>query len=137
MTRHPYLRAYLAGILVPTLVLPGIMLGYILMRYVDNIPIPVERIIVFPMAAVPNIWGLWNVLYVARLAPRRFPIGLFGAILPLILMALGYLVARAIDFPIPAIIWHLLPVLAPVAMVLYHFVWRHFVGFLNSELAVT
>jgi RNA polymerase sigma-70 factor (ECF subfamily) len=29
-----------------------------------NVPIPIERVIVFPMALIPNLWGFWNMLYV-------------------------------------------------------------------------
>jgi hypothetical protein len=32
---------------------------------VYNVPVPIERVIVFPMAVVPNLWGAWNVLRVA------------------------------------------------------------------------
>jgi hypothetical protein len=136
MTRHPYLRAYLAGILIPTLVLPLMLSVCIVGRYVYNIPLPIERVIVFPMAAVPNLWGVWNLLYAAAFA-RRISIGAFGSILPLILMPLGYVVTRLVDFPIPHIVWAHLPIMVPVAIVVYYFLWKHAVGFLNSELSTT
>ncbi|HVH50301.1 MAG TPA: hypothetical protein VM781_01445, partial [Candidatus Bathyarchaeia archaeon] len=62
MNKHPFLRAYLAGIAVPTAFLLVVMTGYTCARYVWDIPAPIERVIVFPMAFVPNLWGLWNVL---------------------------------------------------------------------------
>lgn len=52
----------------------------------------VERVIVFPMAISPNLWGLWNVVFV-RLLRNRLPIGLWGAILPFVLTPLDLTVA--------------------------------------------
>src|SRR5208337_4644748 len=86
MNKHPYLRAYLAGIAVPTVVLLVGMTAYTIIRYVWDVPIPIERVIVFPMAAVPNAWGLWNVLYRACFAGRRVSLGVFGAALLLLVI---------------------------------------------------
>ena len=74
MNKHPYLRAYLAGIAVPTLFLLVAMTAYTIVRYVYKVPIPIERVIIFPMAAVPNAWGLWNVLYRAFLLTVTCPL---------------------------------------------------------------
>ncbi len=63
MKIHPYLRAYLAGIFLPTLVLPLILTGFIVLRLVIGIQIPIERFIIFPMAVVPFLFGLWNMIY--------------------------------------------------------------------------
>ena len=49
MNRHPYLRAYLAGIACPTVFLLVVMTAYTIIRYVYNVPIPVERVIMFPL----------------------------------------------------------------------------------------
>jgi hypothetical protein len=136
MNRHPYLRAYLAGIAIPTVFLLGIMTGYTILRYVYNLPVPIERVIVFPMAAVPNIWGLWNVLYTAGIAPSKFPLGLFGAILPILLAPFGYAVARLLDFSIPSVVFHAFPYAFPVGLILYYLAWKHLVGFLNQELGL-
>lgn len=57
MNTHPYLRAYLAGICVPTIFLLFVATGFTFIRYVYNFPVPIERVIVFPMAVVPNLWG--------------------------------------------------------------------------------
>jgi hypothetical protein len=126
----------LAGIAVPTLALIIIMTAYAFFRYVCNIPIPVERLIVFPMAAVPNIWGLWNVLYVAAIARRNVPLGLYGGFLPLLLGPLGYGVAHLLDFAIPHVAFRVLPFALPAALILYYLVWKHIVGFLNRELGI-
>jgi hypothetical protein len=136
MNKHPYLRAYLAGIAVPTVFLLVAMTAYTIVRYVYNVPIPIERVIVFPMAAVPNAWGLWNVLYRAFLAPRHLSLGLFGAALPLLLAPCGYLVARLLGFTAPHELRSLIPFALPVALILYYLVWKYFVGFLNAELGV-
>ena len=92
MDKHPYLRAYLAGIAVPTVFLLVVMTAYTLIRYVYDVPIAVEKVIVFPMAAVPNAWGLWNVLYLAFVQRRHFSLGVFGGVLPLLLAPGGYAV---------------------------------------------
>ena len=34
---------------------------------------PLERALIFPMAVVPNVWGLWNVLYLALRHRVRMP----------------------------------------------------------------
>lgn len=131
MSQHTYLRAYLAGIAVPTVFLLVIMSGYSVFRYVYDIPVPVERVIVFPMAMVPNLWGLWNILFVAARGRWQLPLGLHGAILPLLLAPLGFLFAGLLQFPIPALVLHALPVTAPIALIAYYLAWKYAVGFLN------
>ena len=101
MNKHPYLRAYLAGIAVPTVFLLLVMTGYTVIRYVYAVPLPIERVIVFPMAAVPNAWGLWNVLYRAFFAGRRVSLGVFGGALLLPLAPGGYVVTRLLDITVP------------------------------------
>lgn len=136
MNQHPYLRAYLAGIAIPTVFLLVVTTGYTIIRYAYNVPVPIERVIVFPMAAVPNAWGLWNVLYRAFLAPHHVSLGLFGAALPLLLAPCGYLFARLLGFTVPQHVLSLAPFALPIALILYYFVWKHFVAFLNAELGV-
>jgi hypothetical protein len=136
MNRHPYLRAYLAGIAVPTVVLLVGMAAYTIIRYVYAFPIPIERVIVFPMAAVPNAWGLWNVLYHAFHLRRRIPLGVFGAALPLLLAPSGYAVARLTGFTVPHVVFVVAPFALPVGMIAYYLVWKYFVGFLNAELGI-
>lgn len=136
MNQHTYLRAYMAGIVVPTLFLLVVMTGYSILRYVYNFPIPVERVIMFPMAVVPNMWGLWNVLFVALRSRWHLTIGLHGALLPILLAPLGFLVAGLLHFPIPGFAAHTLPIAAPVALIVYYFAWKYLVGFLNRVVAV-
>jgi len=136
MNQHTYIRAYLAGIAVPTVVLLGVMTGYCVLRYVYNFPVPVERVIVFPMAVVPNLWGLWNVAFIALRSRWQLNIGLHGALLPFLLAPLGFLVAGLLNFPLPVIVARALPILAPVALIVYYLAWKYLVGFLNRVVAL-
>ncbi len=133
MNSHPYLRAYMAGIVLPTLFLLVAMTAFVIARFVLNVPIPIERAIVFPMAVVPNVWGLWNMLYLALRSKRRLPIGMHGAILPLILLPAGMLLALALQIPfaIPALALGALP----FALVVYYLLWN-VVGYFNSVLEI-
>ena len=69
MNTHPYLRAFLAGILVPTLILPLMLVAFIVLRLMLQVPFPIERGLVFPMALVPGLWGL--VEHVMGVVPIR------------------------------------------------------------------
>jgi hypothetical protein len=133
MKTHPYLRAYMAGITVPTVALLFGMAGFVVARYVYDAPVPIERVIVFPMAAVPNLWGAWNMLHLA-IGRDRWPIGVHGALLPLLLIPLGLALARllAIDGIAP----HLVAIFAPFAMAVYYLAWKFLVGYFNSVLGI-
>lgn len=93
-----------------------------------------ERAIMFPMAVVPNVWGLWNMLYLA-LRPRiRLSIGLHGALLPLFLIPGRMALAYALDvFTIQ--LHYALPII-PIGMGIYYLAWKSFVGFLNQEVGI-
>jgi hypothetical protein len=124
----------MAGIVVPTIFLLVVMTGYCVLRYVFNFPVPVERLIVFPMAVVPNLWGLWNMLFVALRPRSRLSIGAHGAILPVLLAPLGFLLTRVLDFPIPNFAAHAFAVAAAVALLVYYFAWKYLVAGLNCVL---
>ena len=134
MNQHTYLRAYMAGIVVPTIFLLIGAAGFCVARYVYNVPVPIERVIVFPMAVVPNLWGLWNILFVASHQRTHLPIGVHGAILPLVLGPLGILMTALLDFTIPGFATHIFPIAAPVALIAYYLAWKYFVGTLNQIL---
>jgi hypothetical protein len=136
MNQHPYLRAYMAGICVPTLVLLVIITVFTFVRYVYNVPVPIERVIVFPLAIVPNLWGLWNIIYIALLAPRHASLGLFGAAMPFLLLPGAWLVTRLVEFPIPPIVAHLVPYGFPFGVIVYYLVWKHIVGRLNAIIGI-
>jgi len=124
----------MAGIVVPTVALLVGVTAFTIARYVYHVPIPIERVIMFPLTVVPNLWGAWNMLYLAIGGERRWSIGAHGAVLPLILIPLGLLLARlfAIDF----ITLRIVTLFAPIAIAAYYLVWKHFVGFFNAELGI-
>ena len=134
MSKHPYLRAYLAGIALPTMLMLVVITVFVVARFVYNVPIAIERLLVFPMAIVPNLWGLWNMFYVRLDSRRRLPLGLHGATLVVLLAPVGLTLARALD------IWIVTPGLvltvAPVGLIVYYLLWKHIVGFLNQLLGV-
>ena len=75
MKPYPYLRAYMAGITIPTIMLIFLITLFTIARYAYNLSNPIERMIVFPMAIVPNLWGLWNMLFLRLRSTRYLPIG--------------------------------------------------------------
>lgn len=143
MQPHPYLRAFMAGIVVPTIFLLVAMTVYASFRFYLEVPSqfvlampswPLARAIVFPMAIVPNAWGLWNMLYLAMQPRLKLSIGLHGAILPLILIPGGIFLARLLDvFGIQLL--YALPII-PVGMGIYYLAWKFIVGFLNQEMGI-
>ena len=143
MKPHPYVRAYMAGIAVPTAVLIVILTVYAYHRFYFEvssqfvIPLPsdpLDRAIVFPMAVVPNLWGAWNMLYLALRSRLGWSIGLHGALLPLLLMPLGVALASSLD--VFQLQWKFVLPMAPVGMVVYYLAWKHLVGFLNQEVGI-
>jgi len=136
MNQHPYLRAYLAGIAVPTPLLLVAMSAYTVFRLVYHFPVPVERFIVFPMAVIPNAWGLWNVLFIALRGRLRMSIGLHGALLPFLLGPLGIVVATALNIRIPHYVVPYVPLAAVQALVIYYLAWKYLVNFLNRVVGL-
>ena len=134
MNRHPYLRAYMAGVLLPTWFLLIALAGFVAGRLVFQIPIPIERIIVFPMAVVPNLWGLWNLVYIAMVLKHRMTLGVWGALLPLILVPGGLLLELFMETA-PITPLGALAVL-PVAVAIYYLAWKHIVGFFNHAVGL-
>jgi hypothetical protein len=142
MSTHPYLRAYLAGVFVPTLVLPLILVVFITLRLVLGIPFPIERFLIFPMSIVPS-----NILYYASRKRTRLPIGVHGAILPLLGAPTGAFVAhclgmlqfgatgvtkfQAYQIPYPLAAAGLLAGVAG-----YYLIWKYIIGPLNAVLGI-
>ena len=134
MNRHPYLRAYMAGVLLPSWVLLIALAGFVTARTVYQLSLPIERVIVYPMAAVPNLWGLWNMLYRAMALKHRMPLGAWGALLPLILVPGGLALERLLDISLFTP-WQALAVL-PLILAIYYLVWKHLVGFFNRVVGL-
>jgi len=138
MKPHPYLRAYMAGVAVPSVFLLFVFCAFCVVRFGYNPAFPFERIIVFPLALVPAIWGVWNMVYLALRGHHgpRYTLGLHGAVAPLLLVPAALLIMRAIDFP-PAIpVPPFAAVVVPLLMIIYYLVWKYFVGFLNEVLGI-
>jgi len=147
MNTHPYLRAYMAGITVPTMFTLLVLTVFSIARFGLGIDVPVERAIVFPMAVVPNLFGVWNILYVAVFHRRNVSIGPFGAMLPFLLLPLGTLLATALGFlthEAHGVVWFgvfhvpytVVATLFCVAVGIYYLVWKHLVGGLNAVLGI-
>lgn len=143
MRPHPYLRAYMAGLVVPTLFLLIVMCIYAYNRYYFEvssqfvIPLPaapLDRAIVFPMAVVPNAWGAWNMLHLGLRSRSPLSLGLHGALLPLLLMPAGFALARSLD--VFDIQWRFALPMVPVGVAIYYLAWKYLVGFLNRELGI-
>jgi hypothetical protein len=147
MNQHPYLRAYMAGIVVPTALLLVGMTVFCVARFAFKVPLPIERAIIFPLTIIPNAFGLWNMLYLKLRPHWRTPIGLHGALLPLFLGPIGFTIATALGFVratehgllafdvIHIPYWRL--VVAPfVAIAIYYLLWKYVVGFLNREVGI-
>lgn len=136
MKTHPYLRAYMAGIVVPTVFVLVIFAAFCVARFVYHVDVPIERIVVFPLALVPNLWGVWNIFYVSLHSHRRLPLGIHGAALPAILLPVALLASRGLvpEFAheLGSAFWLILPGL----MILYYLVWKYFVGFFNGMLGI-
>ena len=143
MRPRPYLRAYMAGIVGPTLFLLVIMSVYAYHGYYLEVPSqfvfglparPLQRALLFPMAVVPNLWGLWNMLYLATKSRTRLPLGVHGSMLVALLVPSGITLGRVLDvFTVQ--MWYALLAL-PVGMVAYYLLWKYFVGFLNHEMGI-
>lgn len=120
---------------------------FILTRLVFQIQIPLERVVIFPMALVPNVFGLWNIIYMSSRPLRYLPIGVHGAILPLIMMPIGGLAAscggfltfghagvtwfQAVSLPYPLVVATFL-----VDIAVYYLLWKYAVGFFNQVLGI-
>ena len=147
MNTHPYLRAYMAGIFAPSLFLLVALTAFVVARFVFQVPIPVERVIAFPMAIVPNLFGLWNVLYVSLRPHRHLPIGIHGALLPVLMAPLGGAAACWLGvltigahgltwFQVITAPYYLIAPWFVVALAIYYLVWKYIVGFLNQLLGI-
>jgi hypothetical protein len=143
MKPHPYIRAYMAGVVLPSvfMLVPMSIYAYhqfyleVPSQFVFGLPArPLARALVFPMAVIPNVWGLWNVLRLALPLSARLPIAVHGALLPLVLIPTGVTLASAFDvFHIQ--FWYAAPVV-PIGMAVYYLLWKYAVGFLNAEVGI-
>jgi hypothetical protein len=147
MNAHPYARAYMAGVAVPTIFLLVILAGFIVLRLILRIPAPIERIIVFPVAVVPNVFGLWNMLYLKLRENREVSLGAMGALLPFVLAPLGGLVACSLGFlrttssgfeyfNMVEVNYIVLAAGFCVVAAIYYLGWKYLVGFFNRVVGI-
>jgi len=147
MTNHPYLRAYMAGIAVPTPLLLVALTLFSVARFVCNLPIPVERVIIFPMAIIPNLFGVWNMLYLASRSHTHLPLGIHGAILPFILAPAGFLLGRGLGFlkvtghgfiyfDVVEIHYVHVVLAFTAVLIIYYLVWKYLIGFFNRVMGI-
>src|SRR6516164_8393244 len=105
MKRHIYLRAYMAGVTVPSALVILMLTGFVVLRFGYKVAIPIERFLVFPLAIVPGLWGLWNMLYIVVRKHWRIPLGLHGALVPLVAGPLALGNAFLAGFEISRSVW--------------------------------
>ena len=147
MNNHPYLRAYMAGITVPTPILLVALTIFGIVRFACGVPVPLERVIIFPMAIVPNLFGVWNMLHLASHSRTRLPLGIHGAILPFILAPAGFFLARALGmlqvtnhnliyFGLVEIPFVYVTLAFVVGVSVYYLIWKYLIGSLNRVVGV-
>ena len=130
MRNHPYLRAYMAGVLLPSWLL--LLVLAVFLTYLSKHGLRTG--IVFPMAVVPNLWGVWNVLYNVPAIRRRVSIGVFGALLPLVIGPLGVLLVFGLGLDVYT--WRDVALMLPIAMALYYLAWKYVVEFFNRVVGL-
>jgi hypothetical protein len=137
MTTHPYLRAYMAGVTVPSVFLLFVFLVFCVIRFAYNPEFPIERILVFPMALVPAVWGVWNMVFLVMHKHKYLPLGCHGALVPMFLVPLALVIARALGVDLAlAASWRIVILTVPLLMILYYLAWKLLVGFLNEILGI-
>jgi hypothetical protein len=131
---RPYLRAYMAGITIPTAFLLVILGVFLTVHGVHPGPLAVDRVLVFPMAIAPNLWGAWNILYVEIRRRRDWPLGRHGLLLALLGGSVGWAIARATG--VSEAFLHTAFAVYPFVVVSYYLVWKYGVRFLNETLGI-
>ena len=84
---------------IPTAFLLVILAVFVAIHQVYQGPLPVDGLFVFPMAIAPNLWGAWNMLYVAIRRRRHWPLGTHGVLLALIVGPSAWFIAHALGVP--------------------------------------
>lgn len=125
---HRYIRAYLAGLALPAIVVCAA--GVVAAAAYNRLAPWSQRALILPIAVNPVVWGLWNALWVA-LGPRnRIHIGWHGALLGALLIGLGVAIAPALG--VPAVTPQKGALVLIPTVVAYYLLWRYAVAFLNS-----
>jgi len=147
MKPHPYLRAYMAGALAPTVFVMLVVCGYAFIRYGLHLPFAIEKGIIFPVAFVPNLYGIWNVIYLKLHQRHWLSLGVHGALLPIVIGPCGLAVATwvgllrcqagaLIYFDTFRVPYALVGVAFLCGLIAYYLVWKYVVGFLNAVVGI-
>ena len=130
---HPYLRAYMAGIALPTMVVPLVIVALSVLRPSGH-PFHVEEVLIFPIGLVPNAWGLWNMLYVRLRTTREIHPGVYGALLVLVLAPAAF----GIQVALGKVLWttDLVAIGLPMTLAGYYLAWKYIVARFNDILGV-
>jgi hypothetical protein len=97
-------------------------------------PLPIDRFLVFPMAIAPNLWGAWNMLYVAIRRRREWPLGRHGVLLAMLIGPVGWLIARTLGAPFAALATAISAF--PFVLIFYYLLWKYGVRLLNETLGI-
>jgi hypothetical protein len=137
----------MAGIAVPTPLLLVALTLFTFARFVYDVPIPVERVIIFPMAVIPNLFGLWNMLHMASRTDTHLTLGIHGAILPFLLAPAGFLLGRSLGFlqftghgfiyfGVVNVGYAHVAMVFPAVLIVYYLVWKYLIGFFNRVAGI-
>jgi hypothetical protein len=136
MNTHPHLRAYLAGVALPTFLTPVGVCVFAIARFGFGVPVPIERVIIFPLASLPIIWGAWNVLYFLVGTRLRLPIGVFGMFIFVFFGPLAYFLIPHVLPDLGLILPRLLPAAIPAGLLAYYLLWKYVVAYFNRVLGL-
>ena len=130
---RPYLRAYLAGIALPTMIVPLVIAALALQHPAER-GFHLEDVVIFPIGLAPNAWGLWNMLHLRLRRWGEVPIGLFGAVLVLVIAPAAY----GLQLALGKMLWTpaLIAIGFPITLALYYLAWKLVVGRFNVLLGI-
>ena len=137
----------MAGTLVPTLVLPLLLAAFLVLRVGMQVSFPIERGLIFPMALVPALWGVWSILWQWSREYTHLPLGVHGAFLPPLMLPAGALLAMhagVLTLGSASVTWFnsvtvpyaLIALFLLVGMTVYYLAWKYIVGFVNRLLGI-
>ena len=124
----------MAGIAIPTAFLLVIMTVFVTVHWFHHEPLPIDRVLVFPMAIAPNLWGAWNIVYVAIRRRRDWPLGRHGLLLAMLVGPVAWLIARSMGLPLAMLTTAMAAF--PFVLVLYYLLWKYGVRLLNETLGI-
>lgn len=124
----------MAGVAIPVASLLLIRAVLVVVHQLHPDPVAIERFMTFPMAIAPNVWGAWNMLYVAIRRRRDWPLGAHGAVLALLAGPLAWAIAGAVALP-GATLANAATAL-PFVVVMYYLLWKYGVRWLNEILGI-